>query len=269
MSKSAFSLINYQFILGVLIILGWTAPAEAMEKSSHLLQDTVISQICWQVYWGGDQWYRLGTTETMSVSQAGDMIYAWSSSLSSVPNVDHWVDFFSVSNEGGRYVLSDYSGLNLDSEGAKHAFEKKLALISVGGIEKLDISIPKSCNPLFAADTPRKTRMLDDVVSSIAQSLIEANKFRPDSYPIHLSVVIANFNIGYPETFVLVPSKRQVFVVSLSTDADRDGQQIEGDVVNQLAPQYGETADQLYKRIEQKVVKYGVNREINLDGRWP
>ena len=81
------------------------------------------------------------------------------------------------------------------------------------GAVSFKLHLPSNCTPKLLPDTPLKAIMFDDIINSLKELLIPQNTTK--IYPHHLKVIIANFNVGDPGTYVFIPNTKEVFEISL------------------------------------------------------
>lgn len=250
-------------LAGVVICLaGSTGASAAMAAvTTENAAQAIEQRICFEAFWWDRNTFQLGKTVPITLRKDGDIAYAWSTDLSKVPGVTQWANFFTVFSEGGRTVVGSSFGYNLDAMQRAPVVERNKAKVFGGRAETIYLHVPANCSPHFVENTPLKERMLKAVGASIMKELVLLNKSGVDHYHGRIHIVVANFNPGYPEAQVYIPSANRAFHVALQDSSNPLGGVFLKQGEYPVRPEYNKSATKVMKA---KIVKYGVDREIVL-----
>jgi len=117
-------------------------------------------------------------------------------------------------NNGSAVVISS-EGYNADLQPRPQGYGENRFRFEGGQVITDAVTLPTDCAPQYDPPTPEKERMLRTVVDTIQWQLEEFVRLGVASYPRALTLIVANFNVDYPSTYVLVESPRELFKVDL------------------------------------------------------
>jgi hypothetical protein len=258
---------SFQGIVSIAFIYFSTAIAAnsaTAAVSSKVAIKAIQQRICFEEFWWGRDNFQFGKTAHITFRTEGDTAYVWSEDLVVVSGASRWANFFTVVSKGDQVVVGYSNGYNLDSTRGTLDFEKNREKVFGGEVQTAQLREPTDCTPHFAGVTPEKERILMTIEKTMTNELTLFNKSGGANYPKQVTIIIANFNWDYPETQVFVPSTEQVFHVALRNAADplsdtylRQGEYPVGLEGNQ----------QNVKVVRDKIVKYGIDRQVTLVDR--
>lgn len=229
--------------------------------STRTVLDAISNRICFESFWWNRGTFRLGKTARMTVRKTGDTAYVWTTELSLVPGVHTWANFFRVFFSGDEAIAYASYGYNVDLLTNVPEVEDNRKQATEGGSETVTLQVPAGCVPKFRADSTLKQRMLATVEHTIAKQLAASNRNGGTNYPQSVQLVIADFNIDYPETQVLIPSTGEVFHVAFRDAADPIGRTF---MAQGEYPVAEELNHEEALAVASKILMYGLRRNIRV-----
>ncbi len=229
--------------------------------SNEAVENAVAKRVCFEAFWWGRSTFELGKTVPIVIRHVGDKAYVWTESLSAVPNVKVWANFFSVFSSGGMVMVGESHGYNVDEMRRTPPFAKDRALVFEGTLSTVMFHVPTRCAPIFETETPFKQLMIKIVETSVAQELTLFKENGEPNLPSRLKIVIANFNPTDPATAVLVPSSGQIFYVALHDASNPFSDRFLRKGVFPVQP---ENNKHTIRVIIPKIERYGIIRTIRL-----
>jgi hypothetical protein len=134
------------------------------------------------------------------------------------------VTFYTITSKGTKAVVTSSFGYNktltkensgfqeswgrVFDDDSKHAFGTD---VRMG-----ELRIPMKCTLVLEDDTAVKREMVDAVRRTLASILTQFNRAGATNYPDLIRVVIANFNIDFGATYVLVRETDEILGVTLN-----------------------------------------------------
>ena len=250
----------------------FTNKAMAVMNTKGILK-AIANEICYENFWDGNQFYRYGSTVSIALHQVDDVTYAWGDSLYSTPSYVRWTASYMIYKKGDNFIAESVPGYNIKDESAATIFRQKLLALQTATPINVKMKIPADCTPHFQPDTPEKIQMLNKLTKSVADAIDAWQKlpYYPEkkTYPNPLKIIIANFNLDYPGTHILIPATREVLgAVFLADSQNPFNQSVYDDYqVVPVIPNEGETYEDVYRGWSPQIEKYGIVREINLAGK--
>jgi len=119
--------------------------------------------------------------------------------------------------------------------------------------------IPKDCTPNYDPASPKKEIMLKTVVGTIQIKLSNFVRQGIAKYPRNLTILIADFNVDYPSTYVRVEGINEVYSVTLHDFENYDSDQFEREGEYPFGEVYNKS-----KELLAKIHKHGIRREITI-----
>jgi hypothetical protein len=132
---------------------------------------------------------------------------------------------------------------------------------SIGRLSEDAITIPTDCNPRYDPPTPRKQRMLETVINTLQKHLSVFMRSGVSKYQSQITLTIADFNVDYPSTYILVEPPGHLFTVTLHNpqDYDSDLYEREGEY-----PLREVRVKPHHKDLLEKIRKHGIVRKVTL-----
>jgi hypothetical protein len=236
---------------GVLFLSAPSIPRALAAEDAGItarIKTAVTRSLCYDVYWGGGRFYRKGVPLPLKIKIEGTKFYA---------------QLQDVGDLGKRSVSLYQIGLvRAESAVVTHNFER--------GLEKrfLDtpvisdvLTIPTDCTPRYDPPAPQKERMLQTVVSTLKKQLSSFVRAGVWKYPSGVRLTIADFNVDYPSTYILVEPPGHLYSVTLHNPQDYDSDLYE----RQGEYPFGEIRVRPHHRpLLAKIRKHGIVRKITL-----
>ena len=256
---------------------------EIVSASSHRGRVSVVKRavsrwLCWDKYWGWGG-CSLGRVVPAEIKLEKNIFYVWIDNIVVTDKV-RMAAFYEgrIRNRQASVILREAFGLSLHREPhspmkkKKGSFqsggqaitgpsllERRKRLFESGSIISTHISIPAYCTPHFEAATPEKELMIATVTRTVKRQLAILAKHSA-IIPPHLNMIIANFNVDYPSTYVFVEELNQVYVITLHDVADYGSHAFEKTGYYPFGELY-EPSEVLISRIKRN----GIVKEINVN----
>lgn len=252
--------------LALWLLAGLSSPrlpeADAADDSFALVKDAIIRSICHEVYWD-EQRYRLGAVLPLEIKMEGARFYAWVEHLE-VSKRNRMSFFYEGRIKEGKGAVISRTGYNMnitDWTPASRFFEYRSHFDK--DAVKTTLETPRDCAPRYDPPTPQKERMVETVVSTMRIQMSDYVRRGFVKYPKEITIVIADFNVDYPWTYVLVegPGKLYYWVILHSgRDYDSDQWEREGEY-----PFTSIEIEPVDKSRLAKIRRHGIRRKIVLD----
>lgn len=218
------------------------------------IKNAMVKSLCYDVYWAGGwghgEHYQRGVQLPFKIVIEGEKFYARVDPIGFVgkDRQPARATRIGIDRDGRTVVISNY--------------EKDMEQIFSGSSLIEDaLVIPTDCTPHYDPPTPQKERMLQTVVSTMQKQLSSFVRMGAATYPQKVTLTIADFNIDYPSTYILVEPPGHLYTVTLhnpqnyeSDEYEREGEYPLGEI--QVKPHL--------KPLLAKIRKHGVIREIVL-----
>ena len=217
------------------------------------IQRAVVSSLCYDIYWQGDfgsgENYRRAEPLPFVLVLRGEKFYMRIMPVGVLPNGQPFE---------ARRVGLDRLDRTIVASNSAYEWERVFA---DGPWIQGRLMIPRDCTPHYASSTPQKERMLATVLSTMERTLSRFRQREPMKYPRTLDLVIADFNVEYPMTYVLVDSEHAVYTIALhnAQDFDSDAYEREG-----IYPVGYRVIGPHTKELIEKIRKHGIRRAIVL-----
>jgi len=231
------------------------------------VKDALRRYLCFEVYWYG--WNRNQSVPLpLRVKVEGGKFFAWIEAAE-VSQGDQ-VDLFIVGRlKGDSAAVVFREGYNVRLMSSAPGYNKNRSIFDSADVIRDTITIPNDCVPRYDVSNSQKERMLNTVVSTMEKHLSWLVRERRANFSRDVTLIIANFNVDYPETWVLVePSDSQQFSSSKPADLysvtlhdpqdyDSDKYEVQGEYPSAYVP-----IKPYHKAIIDKVRKHGIVRKI-------
>jgi hypothetical protein len=253
-------------LFSLMILCAATSLTVSVSDSAVDSQISVIKQalqryFCYLVYWEGQE-YRLGTPLPIKVTTDGEKFYAWIDDLVVAPKTQ--LSYFTqgkIKQTTAAVILGRGYNVAL-SPSMKNYAEDRDHFVSAN-VLKDSLSLPADCTPLYDSLMPFKERMLETVVSTMQKRLSAFAQRGIAKYPKEVTLIIADFNVDYPSTYVLVePPDNSIYSVTLHNVQDYDSVAWEREGEYPLG---GISMQSHHKPLLEKIRKHGIVRKIVLD----
>jgi len=242
------------FIISVSLITGSMqfAVAEYNGNVVERIKTAIIRSLCYDVYWAGGwgsgEFYRRAEALPLKLFIEGETFYA---------RIDP-IGFFGKNKQPMRanrigIVRSDQAVVVTNSKAGMDE------LFATKPIIKDTITIPANCTPHYDPTTPKKELMLRAVISTMQKRLSEFVKIGVAKYPRELTLIIADFNIDYPSTYILVKQTKELYSVTLHDPQNYDSDEYEQSGEYPFGGVYNKS-----KSLLAKIRKHGITRKIVL-----
>lgn len=248
-----------RIILCVVLFLSFQTISFATERNVDQLtaaKDALSRYICFEVYWWGRN-YPVGPLP-LQVKINQRRFLAWVEDIEASPRIQV-IGFYTGRLKDGRGAVISMSGHN-----AKLSPPDRTEYEAVAGDPIADtLTVPTDCTPTYDPITPQKERMLETVVSTLRIRLSSFVRNGVAKYPKEVTLTIADFNVDYFETYILVDPPNdlagELYTVNLHDPTNYDGDEYERD------GEYPFGVRRLSERLVEKIRRHGIIRKIRLD----
>jgi hypothetical protein len=240
--------------IGVAAYMLLLAPLATGQETQQVdrIVEAAVNALCYSVYWGGNFGYggdyRQGVPIPFRLVVSGDAFYmSVKPILFSGPQRQPFEK---------RLVGTHHRGQPIVVSGS--AYEWDAVFADSKPIEG-HVTIPRDCTPRYAAWSPLKERVMATVVSTMELRLKTEAK---GPVPREVELLIADFNVEYPSTYVLVERpKQQLFMLTLHNPQDYGSDEYErsGDY-----PLTHIVIQSRHAELLQKIRKHAIKRRIVL-----
>lgn len=198
------------------------ASSQSQEMQVHGVKEAVSRYICFQVYW-------LGWTRRQGISRPLQLLIEGDQSLSLPYKIKAdgkmfmaWIEGIEIfrgdpidqfligrlKNDSPAVILSEGYNANLTPP-LRSLLENRSRFATNQATINESITIPQDCTPRYDRSTPQKELMLRTIVATMEKRLSFFVKAGLAKYPQELTLIIGNFNVDYPSTYVLVEPSDQ------------------------------------------------------------
>lgn len=238
--------------------------AEPIVASVQLvpIKEALTRYLCYQIYWQGQN-YRSGVSVPLEIKIRQDKFLAWGDSLQ-LTKRDRISNFFIGRMKEGRGAVILMRGYNLNLSPQVPGYAEDRDHFRVDTIKDA-LTVPTDCTPRYDPSTLQKERMVDTIVSTLQNQLSSLVRSGAAKYPKEVKLIIADFNVDYPETYVLVEPANNfagdLYTVTLHDPKDYDSGEYERDGEYPLGQK---TVKPYLKPLLKKIRKHGIAKKITI-----
>ena len=183
------------------------------------IKEALSRSLCYELYWQGQK-YQVGVPLPLDIKIQQERFLAWIDDLKVAQGVRMSGFFIGRVKDGKGVALLD-RGYNVDVSPQVPGYAEDRRHF-VGGTMKDTLTIPTDCTPRYDPPTPQKERKLQTVVTTMQKQLSSFVRIGAAKYPREITLIIADFNIDYPRTYVLVKPPGELYTVTLHNRQDYD-----------------------------------------------
>jgi hypothetical protein len=259
-------------ILFPLVVSGHLCAAEVppLGQMATIVSAALQRRLCYEVYWGGNENYRRDVPLPVNVLVEGSRFYARIENLETAPTGEPLAGLYvgGLAQQGARVIKSFEFRQSEFWDGAADVFMPWLqARFVKGPVISIELTLPSTCGPHYDPPCAEKDRMVSNVVATIRQLLrwaVEHPTETLPAYPDEVHVAIADFNVDYPDTYVLVEGTNQVFGVALHDPDGKDEPAYQQSANYAVSQEHGK---ENLARLIPKIRTHGIGRTIVLTQR--
>ena len=199
-----------------LLCLAVASPA-ASGASARIdrIREAVARSLCYDIYWAG-AWghgenYQRNVPLPLTLVVGEEKFYARIDPIGFVGKDRQPVRVTRIGLDRGRRAVVI----------ANHERDVDLRF-STGPLIEGTLTIPADCTPRYDPPTPEKARKLQTVVSTMQKQLSSLVRMGAARYPPEITLIVADFNIDYPSTYVLVEPAGDLYTLTLHNPEDYD-----------------------------------------------
>jgi len=220
---------------------GSASASDSDTASVAVAKDAVRRWLCWDKYWGWGP-YELGRVVPAKIKFDGKAFYVRIDDIVVTDQVRMAAFYMGRIKEGHAAVIlrEAYDMNDRPPKKKKRQFENVGPVVSGPGLREqrkaifengstifADLSIPTDCTPHYDAPTTEKELMISTIVKTMRSRLAGLFTENGSVNATRVKIIIANFNVDYPSTYVLVEPTNEVKTVTLHDAQDYDGHAFE------------------------------------------
>ncbi len=226
-------------------------------NSPTIVKEAITRYLCHEVYWEG-QGYRTGVPLSLDVRTDSARFYAWVHDITNEPR--NRISVFLMGSIGeGQTAVALLTGYNEDLGARIPGYTRDRRYFTETPVIGDTLTIPTDCTPRFDPPTPRKDRMLGTVLTTLERFLRSLARAGIWKGPHEATLTIADFNVDYPVTYVLVEPPGELYIVRLHNPQNYESDEYERNGEYPIGEILGEA--QLNDLLP-KVRKHGVIRKL-------
>lgn len=227
------------------------------------IRESLSRNFCYEVYWEAGANYKLGSSLQVEMKFVGEKFLVWINNME-MKGPYHVAGFYTGRLKDEKGVIIRRESYNIDLKPHVPGYSENRSLFEKNTVIKDTIIIPSDCTPHYDPQTPKKELMLRTVVSTVQKQLNRWGGQGIVKYPHELTLVIADFNIDYPSTYVLVEQTKNLYSVTLHDPQNYDSDEYERNGEYPLGEVYNQSKT---KSLIAKVRKHGIIQKIVLVAR--
>ncbi len=229
--------IETKFFLGVLLLASVLLKHNEVLAANEvdLVKEAITRRLCYESYWqhGPDV---SAKRLPIIIKIDKEKFNAWIKEL--------YVDKAGIMEGTYEGILEDGNAIVVNSGGSivNYSFMKKKEFWSDSdnkSINRDTLIIPFDCTPNYDTSTPKKELMLRTIISTIQKNFRDFARLNNSKYQNEVTVLIADFNIDYQSTFVLVKGTDDLYFITLhdmqnyyNDEYEKNGEYPLGEVFN-------------------------------------
>jgi hypothetical protein len=176
------------------------------------IKDALVRRICYEEYWRESD-MKTGVSLAVEMRCQGSMFDAWLFDASSAKDykVIYW---FWGRKKGEETAVIAREGFNM--AWPKKWIDEKRRMAFGNNLTVTDrLVIPRNCVPESFESSSEKELFVKAIVETMVGYLRRDIKEGWRKYPDKVHLLIANFNVDYPKTYVIVDETKNAFVINL------------------------------------------------------
>jgi len=220
------------------------ASSEYLKEHGDEIKKALLRRICYDSYWQGEN-ILLRRTVPIETVVEGDRFFVRINDLRVVRG-SNMVGFYQgIIRDGKAFVsLVEEWNIRIAPSGP---YGKNWKHSGAGRVISNSLLLPNDCTPKYDPSSARKEAMLRTVVNTMKFGLHFMPGQSLPGHPVEFTLTIANFNVDYPYTYVLVEPSREFFRVRLHDFSDSESGEYEKE------GQY--PYEQIYEKVSQELVQ--------------
>lgn len=210
--KVARSLLPAVFVLGLICSVAAASPPS--QRRIDLVKVELKRIVCFYDYWGPALFVHGSRLSVEMWFNRDKFDVIVSGNLAGGPGIGYMFLFGRII-DGKPAITGMMANATSDLTG-KDSFEGERKRLKMWEFHKDYMLMPADCTPRYDASTPKKRWMIQQIVDTIRYIYTFDDKrgHKISRVPV-LTLIIANFNVDYPETLVLVEPFGEVFRLTL------------------------------------------------------
>jgi hypothetical protein len=225
----------------------------------RIVKDGLVKRLCYESYWGLGGYPRKPVPIKIRIDRPEKTFHIWINDFE-VTETYHMADYLSGILRDKDAVVLRHSGYNIELRPPHRGYLEHRPLFDGEGVVEDILEMPADCTPHYDPTTPKKELMLSTVIKTVQYRLEDFARMGIAKYPRELTLIIADFNIDYPMTYVLVEQTNKVYTITL-----HDFQDYESDEYERMGEYpFGERYKPAKSLIE-KIRKHGIRKKIALE----
>ena len=228
------------------------------DNQTSSIRNAMVRFLCFEVYWERSD-YKLGTTFPMKIDIDKNNFQIWINDLK-VNKRAHVAGFFTGRLRNGEAAVIGHEAYNIKLTPPVIGYIENKAMFDSKDVIEDTLTVPSDCTPHYDPTTPKKELMLRTVISTVQKELSSWVRQGIAKYPREITVIIADFNVDYSYTYVLVKQTNDVFSVALHDFQEYDSDEYERDGEYPFGTIYNTS-----KSLLEEIRKHGIVRKIKVE----
>jgi len=222
------------------------------------IKSALARSLCFEKYW---EWsdYKINSVLPIKIAIIGKDFHIWINDFE-VSRRAHMAGYFEGKLRNDKAVIIRTESYNIGLIPSLPGYQKNKKLFENQDVIEDSLIVPSNCSPYYDVATAQKELMLRTVTSTVQKQLNSWHKQGIVKYPRELTLIIADFNIDYSSTYILVEETKKLYSVTL-----HDPQSYESDEYERIEEYpFGEIYNKS-KSLLGKIRKHGIIRKIMLN----
>jgi hypothetical protein len=177
------------------------------------IKESINRRLCFDTYWL-QSGYRIGASLPIEIKTEGEHFFVWINDLKAGANGPMAGFFYGRINQGrAAVILREVYSTTMDPP--LPGYSKRREHFSKSETSKDVLAVPSDCSPRFDRMTDQKDLMVRTIISTMKEQLTEFKRMGLITPIDEVTLLIGDFNIDYPWTYVLVEPISRVYKVIL------------------------------------------------------
>ncbi|MFZ0929599.1 MAG: hypothetical protein WAN11_13425 [Syntrophobacteraceae bacterium] len=244
----------FAFAFGLL--LDAASVASTSRGRISLAKRAIETRMCYDDYWRG-KIFRPGGYVSLEIRFSGENLHVIASGDLAAGDGVGYV-FYKGRIKNGQAAITDMSAYTTSdltgTDQGGHSFQEMRKKVEGWELYKGSVIMPIDCTPHYDVTSPKKEMMIDSIISTVKYILSIPREGREASRIQEVTLTIADFNIDYPYTYVLVEPIGEVFTLALHDPKNYDSV-VDGHTIYRWVESYRTPDTTIEKIREHGIVK--------------
>jgi hypothetical protein len=244
-------------IISFLLLIKINGDISIADEQITPIKEALIRWLCYEAYWHRAPEIESGAIVPLEVKIEGDKFLIWSKDLK-FKDLKNMEGYYWGQMSKGKVAIIRSELYPKDSTPTNQQVKYRHQFESIR-IIKDTLIMPANCTPQYDPMTAHKELMINTVAGTVQKQMSETVRLGISKYPMEVTLIIADFNIDYPYTYILVEPVNKVYSVTLHDPQDYDSDEYEREGEYPFGEEYS-----VSKELLEKIKKHGIIRKIIL-----